>query len=274
MEASEKYLAALKSVVNCLEYHKIDPIKLLQGWQLKEKITNLEKDITEAKRKIEDKALAKRRMDKSDSSNKFKIPEPKRSRFAGTDPSLPSPSITVLQDQRMATHMDFNTSYNGSLTTNCLHGIPSSHSSHYYTAPSVQLGIASGSLPEPVPGGTAVSGGGILETIPGVGMSNGLGGTTTSSFPGYYGNPVLDNVGKMLNGNGQAYRWHGIREGELANERPIGQSSVGQSSSARIKTLIGLSQSAAAFAGLPDHSSIGITNRNGGSDLYSFADTV
>ena len=59
--AHEKYLAALKSVVNCLEGHKIDFVKLLPVWQLKNKITNLEKDIGDANKKIEEKSMLKRK---------------------------------------------------------------------------------------------------------------------------------------------------------------------------------------------------------------------
>ncbi|KAI4336427.1 hypothetical protein L6164_014956 [Bauhinia variegata] len=269
-EADEKYLAALKSVVKCLEDNKIDFTKLLPGWQLKAEISKLEKDVAEANKKIEDKVVQKRKVDKHDSSNKLKIPEPKRSRFTVKDSSLVSPSVTLLHEQRIAAHIqDGNISYDGSLAAYLL---DSRLSNNYPTAISAQLGSVAGTLPENVLGGTVASGG-MLGAVASAGMSAGI-SPATGSFPGYHRDMVIDKVGTMLNSNSQLHRWHGIGEGALANERPVGQSAVAQPVSARMNSLYGLSPSVEGFTGLPDHPSIGVASHSGGSDLYGFADAV
>ena len=253
-----------------MEYHEIDPVKLLPGWQLKEKIINLEKDIADAIKKIGDKAVVKRKMDKNDLSNKLKIPESKRSKFTGRDSSMVSPSVTILHEQRIATHIDVNSSYDGSLTAHLLDGRLSGHSSYYPTASSVQLGSVGGPLPESVFGSTVATGGGMLGgAIAGAGMSAGIGSATNGSYSGFYGDAVRDQAGTEINSNGQMYRWPGI--GEAAS---IGQILVAQPASSRINSLYGLPPSVEGFAGVPDHRSISVNKRSGRSDLYGFADAL
>ncbi|KAI9114356.1 hypothetical protein K1719_014584 [Acacia pycnantha] len=100
-QADEKYLAALRSTLNCLEGHKIDHTQFLPGSKLKEKISSLEKDIDDANRKIQVKVASKRKMDKNESSNKFKAPESKRLRSNLNDPSLISSPGSFLQEHRI-----------------------------------------------------------------------------------------------------------------------------------------------------------------------------
>ncbi|KAF7840201.1 Protein FRIGIDA [Senna tora] len=265
LQADEKYLDALRSVVKCLEAHKIDHVKFLPGWKLKEKIRNLEKDIDDANRKIQDKVSSKRKVDKNDSPNKLKIPESKRSRFLPKDPALVSPSLTFLREQRIgSSNIDGNSLYDSSLAVHLLSSRPSSHLNNYPPASSVQLGSAAGSLAESVYGGTVASGSSKL--IAGSGMSAGIGGTAVS-FSGYHGDTAIDNVGSLITSNGQLYRRHGIAEAALSHERLVGQP-------ARVNSLYGVSPSMEGFAGLPDHPSIGAAGRIGGSDLYGFADAV
>ncbi|CAN4122166.1 unnamed protein product [Withania somnifera] len=54
----KKYSSDLKSVSDCLERHKIDPSKLLFGWQIDVRIMNLENDIAELNVRIGEKELA------------------------------------------------------------------------------------------------------------------------------------------------------------------------------------------------------------------------
>ncbi|KAK7410968.1 hypothetical protein VNO78_02246 [Psophocarpus tetragonolobus] len=274
-EAHKKYLAALKSVVNCLERHKIDFVKLLPGWQLKDKIISLEKDISDTNKKIEEKSMLKRKVDKSNSSSKMKVPEAKRTRFPGNDASVLSPSLATLQEQRIVSRIDHNSSYNGSLPARLLDNRSYGYPNNYLTAASVQVGSVSDSLAEKY-----------------------LGGAMGGSYSGYQGDLIRDNVGTVLNSNSHPYRWHGIREGALSHDRsagqsfastlnnlygntsteealshdrPVGQSFLGQSSST-LNSLYGKT-STEGFSG-PDHPSIGASSRSGGSDLYSFADAV
>nr|ABY51951.1 FRIGIDA [Arabidopsis lyrata subsp. lyrata]ABY51969.1 FRIGIDA [Arabidopsis lyrata subsp. lyrata]ABY51973.1 FRIGIDA [Arabidopsis lyrata subsp. lyrata]ABY51974.1 FRIGIDA [Arabidopsis lyrata subsp. lyrata]ABY51976.1 FRIGIDA [Arabidopsis lyrata subsp. lyrata] len=55
-EAAAKQLAALSSVMRCMETHKLDPAKELPGWQIKEQIVNLEKDTLQLDKEMEEKA--------------------------------------------------------------------------------------------------------------------------------------------------------------------------------------------------------------------------
>ncbi|GAV73406.1 LOW QUALITY PROTEIN: AAA domain-containing protein/Clp_N domain-containing protein/AAA_2 domain-containing protein/Frigida domain-containing protein/ClpB_D2-small domain-containing protein [Cephalotus follicularis] len=81
-EAKEKQLAVLNSVMKCLEYRKLDPAKLLPQWLTKENIICLEKEIADVNKKLEDKAMLKRKADVKESSAKLKSQQVKRSRFA------------------------------------------------------------------------------------------------------------------------------------------------------------------------------------------------
>ncbi|KAK4264608.1 hypothetical protein QN277_025761 [Acacia crassicarpa] len=260
-QADEKYLAALRSALNCLEVHKIDHTQFLPGSKLKEKISSLEKDIDDANRKIQDKLASKRKIDKNESSNKFKAPESKRLRSNLKDPSLVSSAGSFLQEHRISGNMDGNSLYDGLLTTDMLSSRPSSLINNYSPASSVQLGSAIGALPESVFGATLAAGGGKLI---GAGI-----GVTTGSLSGYHGDTVVDHVGTMLNNNDHLYRRLGIRESVSSLER-----SVGQPASARLSSLYGVSPSLETFAGFPDHPSLGSTSRIAGTDLYSFADSI
>lgn len=243
-------------------------MKLLPEWQLKDTILILEKDIGDITKKI----VAKRKDIKSNTSNKVKIPEAKRTRFSVKDPSVASPSVTTLQEQRIASHMDGNSSYDGSLAVHLLHGRSYCYPNSYPTAASsMQIGSVLGSSPEGFLG-SAVAGGGSMYggAIAGPAMSAGI-GNPADSFSGYQGGMIIDNVGTTLNSNSYLYRWHGIGEGALSYDRSVGQSFVGQPSSARVNHLYGKT-STEGFTGLPDHH--GVASRSGGSDLYSFADAV
>lgn len=256
-EAHEKQLAALKSVINCLSGHKIDFVKLLPGWKLKDKIIYLEKEISDTNKKIEEK----RKMDKITSSNKMKIPEAKRTRFTGKDASVLSPSLTTLPEQRITSRMDGNSSYDGSLSAHLLDGRSYGYPNSYLTAASLQVGSISDSVAEKYLGGTMASGASIL------------GGAIGGSYSGYQGDMIRDNVGTVLNSNSHLYRWRGIGEGALSQDRPVGQSYLGQSASPLVNNLYGKTLTD-GFTGVPEHLSIGASSRGGGSDLYSFADSV
>ncbi|GLU20845.1 hypothetical protein SLE2022_370240 [Rubroshorea leprosula] len=83
--ANEKQLASLQSVVKCMEDHNIDPIKVLDGTQIREKIAKFEKEIAELNKKVEDKGIPKRKLDEMGSSSKVRNQDIKRSRFLGKE---------------------------------------------------------------------------------------------------------------------------------------------------------------------------------------------
>lgn len=230
----------MKSVINCLEGFKVDIAKLLPEWKLKDTILQLEKDISDVAKKFEDNSPPKRKLDKSSTSKKVKGPDTKRTRYDVRDPFMASPSVTTLQGQRIASLIDGNSSYDNSLTAHYLEGRSYGYSNPYSIAASAQFGSVSGSLPE-----------------------------------GYIGRGVsIDNVGAMPKINSSLYsRLHSIDEGVLSYNRSVEQSFAGQPSSARANHLYGR-VSAEGYPSLPDHHSIGAPSRGGGSDLYSFADSV
>ncbi|KAL9272752.1 FRIGIDA-like protein [Drosera capensis] len=83
IKATQKQLNGLRSVAECLEFHKVDPANHLPGWQLKDTITRLEKEVSDwAKRKQEDDDLSR------SSENQAS----KRSRVTGDTSSTPSRS--------------------------------------------------------------------------------------------------------------------------------------------------------------------------------------
>ncbi|KAL8456896.1 hypothetical protein ACS0TY_034941 [Phlomoides rotata] len=77
-EANKKQLAALKSISKCLGKHKIDPAKLLPGWQINDKIATLQKDIFNSDKKTPSQ---KRKPNETETSQKAKGPEAKRPRY-------------------------------------------------------------------------------------------------------------------------------------------------------------------------------------------------
>lgn len=247
----------MKSVVNCLEGHKVDFAKLLPDWKLKDTILKLEKDIRDVTGKIEDNSTSKRKLDKSSASKKVSVPDTKRTRHAVRDPYVASPSVTTLQRQRIAGHMD-GSSYDSSLTAHFLEGRSYGYPNNYSTvASAAQIGSVSGSLPE-----------GYL----GRGVS--IGGAIGGPLSGYQSDMPIDNVGTTLNSSSSLYsRLHSVDEGALSYGRSVEPSFVGQPSSARVNHMYGRT-SAEGYAGLPDHHSIGVPSHGGGSDLYSFADSV
>lgn len=155
-EANEKQLAALKSVIRCLEDHKIDPTKLLPGWRIKENIINLEKEISDLDNKIEDKVMWKRKADEIQSSNQMKGQGMKRLFFTARAPPLMSPPVGSMQEQRVITQVESKSSYDGLMPVNLLDGEQSGHVSNYPTASFIPHGSGAGFLPKNVLGTTVI----------------------------------------------------------------------------------------------------------------------
>ncbi|KAJ7945193.1 FRIGIDA-like protein [Quillaja saponaria] len=257
-KADEKHLAALKSVAKFLEDHKIDPLELLPGWKIKEKIINLEKDISDFKKKMEDKVILKRKIDGIEPSNKLNSPDIKRPRITA---KLLSPSVSFLQEQKIGPLMDGKSSYYESMAVNMLDGRDSSHWNNYPALPTVQFGSI-----ESVTGTTVANGSGLHATV-GNGMSAGVGVLSPASFSRLHGEMVSDEIGRMMNNNVPLYRCQGIGESAILNDNSVGQSLGGQPASTRVNSFYALSSSIQGFVGMRDHSCMG-------SDLYSFADAL
>lgn len=264
-EANEKQLAALKSVIKLLEDRKLDPVKLLPGWQLREMRDKLEKEIADLNKKMEDKVTPKRKADGNEFSNHLKSQETKRSRFAGS-PLISSPGIG-LHEQRAATHVDGSGLYNASLRMNLLDGGYSGHVNNPSVAGSLLYGSGVGSLSEHVLG--TLAGGGTIMHGTGVGLSTAYSIPSNSSFAGVHREMLVDRSGQIMGSSGPAYGWHGVGDAALIDRSRV-QSFVHQPASG----LFGPSPSIEGFVGLTNSPPTGAAKRSSTSDLYRFADAV
>ncbi|CAL5375458.1 unnamed protein product [Camellia sinensis] len=252
-EANRKHLADLKLVIKCLENHKIDPLKVLSGWQIYEKISSLEKEIAALDKKIKEQVTQKRKADEAESSKNLKSQELKRTRFAGHMP----------EQHKAVAYVDLNSSSDRLMPTNLLDsGIPQYGSFSAYSSVLHGQGVG------PSPG----IGAGVIASRVGAAMSAGSSDLLpTGSYAGINGSILVDRARQVVNHNGQPYGWHGD---ESFRERLIGQS-YAESSALGVNGLYRPAPSMMeGFAGLPNPSSIGVSNRSSNSDLYQFADSI
>ncbi|KAF8390800.1 hypothetical protein HHK36_025328 [Tetracentron sinense] len=267
-EANEKQIAALKSIIKCLENHKINPGKLLSGWQIYERIANLEKDIADLDKKIEEKPMSKRKADVIESSIKLKIEEVKRPRPTAKVSPLIRPEVTGSQEEKSAGLADGKSLYDGLVPKNLLHGgFPGLLNGYSAVSSITEAAVPDGRGMGPlvgnvfdtvagINGGLAAAGilaAGVLPTGPHAGIGGRL--------------PLGDGVGQMTNSGG-SYGWH---EDGAFNDNSVGQSFPGQPASmgrSLFRALPSVEQ------GPSPTQSLGLVNQSSGSDLYRFADSV
>lgn len=243
-EAKKKQLSALISVVRCLESHKIDPSKLIPGWQINEKIKSLEKDIADSDKNIREKTVQKRKADQTYSSN-LKSQEVKRSRYTGQGP----------QQQKVHIHIDSERSI-----LDGVHG----HINRSYASPSVLRGAGASLLPESIAGSVVGIGGNVL----GAGISGGISGT--GSYAGIHSGALVDAAGHIVHYDGHPYV---LRGDTTPSERLAAHTYPAQPPSYGLASLYRrTSPSLDNFPGLPSNSTL--AHRSSASDLYQFADTV
>ncbi|KAL9338237.1 hypothetical protein Peur_070006 [Populus x canadensis] len=244
-EAKEKQLIALKSVVKFLEEHQLDPTKLLPGWQLEEKTTELEKDIADLNKKIGKLPLSKRPENVNEVTNYWKSQEIKRRRLAEKGSPLISPGVR-LPDQIAASYMNGQSSYNSVMRLNG--GFPG-HVNNYPAGTSAMYGSSIGPFPENVLGTSAS----------GIGLSAAYGGSA-----GVHRDVLVDGTRQIKGGNVPQYAWH--RAGDTA----LNDGSVGHWHPA--SGLFGQSSSIQGFGGLLNSPPAVAANGSSAPDLYGFAD--
>ncbi|XP_044480455.1 protein FRIGIDA-like isoform X2 [Mangifera indica] len=224
-KATEKHLAALKSVVKCLEDRKIDPAKLLSGWQIKEKIVKLEKEIVDLNKLImDDNKKPKRKAGQIQSSNNFNFQETKRSRFTTNGSTLvSSPHVIRLHEPMAAnSYIDRKRSYN-TLMPHLLTGGYSSYISNHLAAPAASHGYEAAPLPEAL-GSIGPSGGTVHAIGVEVGLSSGSSVLPSTAGPsGVHREESKDAVGQMMCGSVSSnYGWQSVGVAAY-NDRVIGQ---------------------------------------------------
>ncbi|KAJ0261817.1 hypothetical protein HA466_0048620 [Hirschfeldia incana] len=112
-EANEKQLDALLSVMKCLEAHKLDPAKEVPGWQIKEQIVKLEKDIAQLDKQMEEEARAISLMEEAALNERVYSQQVKRPRLSDMEipPPIASSSYSpIYRDHRsFSSHRDEDT---------------------------------------------------------------------------------------------------------------------------------------------------------------------
>ncbi|XP_055833822.1 protein FRIGIDA-like [Solanum dulcamara] len=204
----KKHLSDLKSVEECLECHKIDPLKLLPGWQIDVRIMNLEKDITDlikhigekehaelTRHTVDQKMAQKRKIDEAESSGSFSNKEMKPSHF-------PNPNPWPLQQHRVVNHVyDSN-------NTLLEHGGTAGHIYGYSQSPTVLHGAVAGSIHQNVVGSLTGPVGGVLA-MDGAGAGAGT-SVNGGSCVGVHGGTLVDHTNGLIGSyTGQLYGPHG-----------------------------------------------------------------
>lgn len=92
-DGNKKHLAALRSVVRCLERHNLDPSKILSGWQISSMILRLEKEISDIGRDIRVRTAKRRKADDIESAKKLKIEETQYSYYPSNGLHLAAPPV-------------------------------------------------------------------------------------------------------------------------------------------------------------------------------------
>ncbi|KAF8378090.1 hypothetical protein HHK36_029426 [Tetracentron sinense] len=272
-EATEKQIAALKSITKCLENHKIDAVGLLPGWQMREKIAYLEKEIADLDKKIEEKTMSKRKAVEVESSKRFKIQEVKRPRPAGKVSPMIFPAVIgsqESQEQKAVGFADGKSLYDDLAPKNFLDGGYPSLLHGYSavssrTAAAVPDGRGAGHLAVNIFGtvaginggfGAGITAAGVLSTGPYAGIGGGM--------------PAGDGVGQMASSGGP-YVWHG--DGAFY-DNSVGQSFAGQPASMGRGLFRASPSVEQGHLGLSTTQSLGLVNQSSGADLYRFADSV
>lgn len=124
-EANEKQLAALKSVVKCLEDHKLDATELA-SLKIHEKIAKCEKELSKAKIKLHSKNV-KRKFEDVDPP-KVQDSQAKQLWPSAEAPRFPDPqSIRQSQEQGIGSISDYRYAYSGytmPVSSEASHGTP------------------------------------------------------------------------------------------------------------------------------------------------------
>lgn len=233
-DANKKQLADIKLVIKCLEDHKMDPSKVLQGWKLDEKISKLEEKISDLDKIIKEQVKSKRReADEPESSHKAKSQDLKRARLADSRPHVNHIERNLLDGGIP----QYNTTY-------------SAYSS--VAGPAARIRVAEvmspGSYATSIPGGILVDRVGQISNH------------SSSVQPyGWRGEASLDE--RLVSRSYVEPSAHGV-------------SGLYRAAPPALESYAGLPNPSSIGLGLPNPLSSGVSYRSSTSDLYQFADTV
>lgn len=236
-EATEKQLASLKAVTKSLEDYKIDPVKLAE-WNISVKIADLEKEVSDLNKAVQEKKILKRKTDANESQG---LKHPRTSN--GVSPQIHSNLIS--NEQRAFGLTSGQTIYGGGQLghINGYTGVSP------LTAPSLLGAYGTGAVNMTFPGNLAG---------PGFGHAASTGGLSHDErvhLPRYgTGSYLLHGDGSM----GDDLSAHIFTRPPAFQDRGfLGSASAMEQ----------------GFSGQPS-TSRGFGNRSTGADLYQFADAV
>ncbi|CAI0547977.1 unnamed protein product [Linum tenue] len=252
-QANDRHLSSLASVMKFLEDRKLDPLKVVPGWQLTEKITKLEKENADLNKKIMDKAMIKRRADLNDITTNQAM---KRPRGIGQGASTGSASIGGLHEHKAAAAAPYMSPYNNNTSLRVNHPLGAYGGDTYPCATSAPL-YSSAGVPE-----NAVMHGGAVNHHQGVYNLPATSASAGNVANGLRWETVVDRAGHMVANNSS-----------LAYAAQGGQSYVSRHGT---YGLFGPSPSIEGFPGLPNSPppGVGAATATNPADLYRFADSV
>ncbi|XAR50424.1 hypothetical protein NMG60_11004747 [Bertholletia excelsa] len=246
-EANKKELAALKSVLKCLEDHKMNPSKVLPGWQISPRVSSLEREIADLDKRIGEQTTPKRKADGVESSNKFKNPETKRTRFAGH--ALHQQNVSAYVDSKSLT--DGFPGHSGSFSSSSiLHG----------------TGVGSTGIGEvlPISSYPAYQGSMLVDRVGGQIINN------NDQPYGWHGDrPLRERLIPAATAVSGMYRL-----ADPAATVVSGLYGPPEHVASAVGGLYRTAPTLEGFGGLPNPSAIRVSSRSSASDLYRFADAL
>lgn len=247
-DANRKQLAALRSVVDCLERHNLDVSNILPGWQISSQISKLEKDISDIDKSIRERTARKRKADDIDSSKKSKTQEYHTSHHI----------------QIPAHHVDSQ--------RHLLNVIPIHSSSSLASQTLLHGTSAAGLLQENYSGLVTGLGGSVRAGVTSSVPTGDAGLLPADPYAGSHTGVLYSAARRVIKPTSQPYVLHEDAAAPAYREQLVPHSYAGQSSSLGLTNLYRLPSS---LEGLPSSSTVaGVSGRSSAGDLYQFADTV
>ncbi|PHU00937.1 hypothetical protein BC332_30724 [Capsicum chinense] len=240
-EANKRELSTMKSVIECLEAHNIDPTKLIPRFRISDRIMSLEEKIARNDRRRE-KMVQNRKFDETGFARRFEERQAKRIRILGSEHQR---AVDEFSKQRPLPA-----------------GGTAGHIYGYSVSPSVLPGPVAGSIPDIVTSSLAASRRGMTMDGVSSGITTGTNNNLQAgSYTGFHGRmPIEDETGHIRSYNHQLYGWQG---NAFMHERAVSHNYGYRSSPPWQGSM-----------GLPNPVPVGRGNQTAASYPYQLASTV
>ncbi|KAM3200285.1 hypothetical protein T459_30491 [Capsicum annuum] len=240
-EANKRELSTMKSVIECLEAHNIDPTKLIPRFRISDRIMSLEEKIARNDRRRE-KMVQNRKFDETGFARRFEERQAKRIRILGSEHQR---AVDEFSKQRPLPA-----------------GGTAGHIYGYSVSPSVLPGPVAGPIPDIVTSSLAASRRGMTMDGVSSGITTGTNNNLQAgSYTGFHGRmPIEDETGHIRSYNHQLYGWQG---NAFMHERAVSHNYGYRSSPPWQGSM-----------GLPNPVPVGRGNQTAASYPYQLASTV